>query len=144
MIEYNINWWIESIEKIFNFKLMESDEFFQVELNRNNWVNDDIHSKFNQIDWNWFIWRLKDLNKIFFDISEFEWIEMILHNLESNIQMNTITVSSNIKLRNNPILSIIVKSLWNRIINKTTYWIVSTEFNWIKSLNNNIFFYLSN
>ena len=36
----------------------------------------------------------------FFDISEFEWIEMILHNLNQNIQTNTITVSSNIKLRN--------------------------------------------
>ena len=110
---------------------MESDKFFQVELNGNNWVNDHIHSKFNGIDWNWFIWWLNDLNEIFFYFSEFEWIEMILHNLESNIQMNTITISSMIKLKNNQILSIIVKSLWNRIIDETTNWIVSTEFNWI-------------
>ena len=131
MIEYHLNWWIESIEKIFNFKLMESDEFFQVELNGNNWVNDHIHSKFNRIDWNWFIWWLNDLNEIFLiflNLNELKWFFIILN---QNIQMNTITISSMIKLKNNQILSIIVKSLWNRIIDKTTNWIVSTEFNWI-------------
>ena len=113
--------------RYLNFKLIWSDKFFQIDLNRNNWVNSLIHSKFNQIDWNWFIWQLNDLNEIFFNFSEFEWIEMILHNLESNIQMNTITVSSNIKLKNNQILSIIVKSLWNRIIDETTNWIIKQQ-----------------
>ena len=128
MIEYHLNSWIKSIKKIFNFKLIWSDKFFQVELNGNNWVNSLIHSKFNQIDWNWFIWWLKDLNEIFWS-SEFEWIEMILHNLESNIQMNTITISSMIKLKNNQILSIIVKSLWNRMI----WWNnLLNRFNWIQ------------
>ena len=59
--------------------------------------------------------------------SEFEWIEMILHNLESNIQMNTITISSMIKLKNNQILSIIVRSLWNWIIDETTNWIIKQQ-----------------
>ena len=122
---------LNRLRRYLNFQLMESEQFFQIDLNRNNWVNSLIHTKFNRIYWNWFIWWLKDLNEIFFDISEFEWIEMILHNLESNIQMNTITISSMIKLKNNQILSIIVKSLWNRMIDETTYWIVSTEFNWI-------------
>ena len=29
---------------------MESDEFFQIDLNGNNWVNDLIDSKFNEIE----------------------------------------------------------------------------------------------
>ena len=139
MIEYHFNWWIESIKKIFNFKLIWSHKFFQTDLNRNNWVNDLIHSKFNGIDWNWFIWWLKDLNEIFF--SEFEWIEMILHNLESNIQMKTITISSMIKLKNNQILSIIVKSLWNRMIDEATCWNVLTEFNGIIKQQHILYFF---
>ena len=52
---------------------------------------------------------------------------MILHNLNQNLQINTITISSMIKLKNNQILSIIVKSLWNRIIDETTNWIIKQQ-----------------
>ena len=51
--------------RYLNFKLIWSHKFFQTDLNRNNWVNNLIHSKFNGIDWNWFIWWLNDLNEIF-------------------------------------------------------------------------------
>ena len=74
---------LNKLRRYLNFQLMESDKFFQIDLNRNIWVNSLVHSKFNQIDWNCFIWWLNDLNDtneiflIFLNWNELKWFFII-------------------------------------------------------------------